>query len=152
MRNNQLLSATYSFVLPSNRLKANGYKSGVFWLTGLSGSGKSNLAYALELELHKMGINTYLLDGGNLRTRLNSDLDFTDQDRTENIRRIAELSNKEYQLGNTYKNSMSISFDIFWNIVDGLKLGIKYVYGKRWNKDGSTGKASRISTLFYYDF
>ena len=64
----------------------------------------------------------------------------------------AELSNKEYQLGDTYKNSMSISFDTFWSIVDGLKLGIEYVHGQRWNKDGSTGKASRISTLFYYDF
>ncbi|MGB5242327.1 MAG: DcaP family trimeric outer membrane transporter [Lutimonas sp.] len=64
----------------------------------------------------------------------------------------AELSNKEYQLGDTYKNSMSMSFDTFWSIVDGLKLGVEYVYGQRWNKDGSTGKASRISTLFYYDF
>jgi len=64
----------------------------------------------------------------------------------------AELSNKAYQPGDTYKNSMSMSFDTFWSIVDGLKLGIEYVYGQRWNKDGSTGKASRISTLFYYDF
>ena len=64
----------------------------------------------------------------------------------------AELSNKAYQPGDTYRNSMSMSFDTFWSIVDGLKLGVEYVYGQRWNKDGSTGKASRISTLFYYDF
>jgi len=92
MRNNQFLSTTHSLVLRSDRLKINGHKSGVFWLTGLSGSGKSHLAYALELELHKIGINAYVLDGDNIRTGLNSDLDFTDQDRTENIRRIAEVA------------------------------------------------------------
>lgn len=64
----------------------------------------------------------------------------------------AELSNKEYQPSDTFKNSMSLSFDTFWSIVDGLKLGVEYVYGQRWNKDGSSGNASRISTLFYYDF
>jgi hypothetical protein len=64
----------------------------------------------------------------------------------------ADLSNKEYQPDNTYKNSMSFSLDSFWNIVDGARLGLEYVYGQRWDKDGTTGNASRIWALFYYDF
>lgn len=64
----------------------------------------------------------------------------------------ADLSNKDYQPGNTYKNSMSFSLDSFWNIIDGARLGLEYVYGQRWDKDGTTGNASRIWALFYYDF
>jgi hypothetical protein len=64
----------------------------------------------------------------------------------------ADLSNKEYQPDNTYKNSMSFSLDSFWNIVDGARLGLEYVYGQRWDKDGTTGNASRLWALFYYDF
>jgi len=64
----------------------------ILWFTGLSASGKSTLANALEIELHKKGFKTYLLDGDNLRTGLNSDLGFSVKDREENIRRVAHLS------------------------------------------------------------
>jgi bifunctional enzyme CysN/CysC len=61
------------------------------WLTGLSGSGKSTLANALERSLYQAGKHTYVLDGDNIRHGLNKDLGFTDEDRVENIRRIAEV-------------------------------------------------------------
>lgn len=64
----------------------------VIWMCGLSGSGKSTLATALERGLHDQGNLVYVLDGDNIRTSLNSDLTFSDEDRKENIRRIAELS------------------------------------------------------------
>ncbi|AWY43352.1 sulfate adenylyltransferase subunit CysN [Pseudomonas putida] len=75
-----------------NREKLNGHKGKVIWFTGLSGSGKSTLANALEVELHAKGYRTYLLDGDNVRQGLNKDLGFTDADRVENIRRIAEVA------------------------------------------------------------
>ena len=62
------------------------------WFTGLSGSGKSTLAVQLEAQLHAHGFKTYLLDGDNIRTGLNSDLEFTEEGRIENIRRIGEVS------------------------------------------------------------
>lgn len=64
----------------------------VIWLTGLSGSGKSTIAEALEKELHKMGFLTMLLDGDNIRTGINNNLSFSAEDRIENIRRISEVS------------------------------------------------------------
>lgn len=67
-------------------------KAKVIWFTGLSGSGKSTLAIALERELYKRGILCYLLDGDNIRTGINNNLGFSEEDRTENIRRIAEVS------------------------------------------------------------
>ncbi|MGY2137210.1 sulfate adenylyltransferase subunit CysN [Pseudomonas reactans] len=70
----------------------NGHEGKVIWLTGLSGSGKSTLANALEVELHEQGYRTYVLDGDNLRQGLNKDLGFTDADRVENIRRVAEVA------------------------------------------------------------
>ena len=70
----------------------NGHQGRVLWFTGLSGSGKSTLAVALEKALHERGIRTYLLDGDNIRHGLNRDLGFTDADRVENIRRIAEVA------------------------------------------------------------
>ncbi|EXF92421.1 sulfate adenylyltransferase [Pseudomonas fluorescens HK44] len=75
-----------------NREKLNGHKGKVIWFTGLSGSGKSTLANALEVELHARGHRTYILDGDNVRQGLNKDLGFTDADRVENIRRIAEVA------------------------------------------------------------
>ena len=70
----------------------NGHKGHVLWFTGLSGSGKSTLASAVERELHNQGIKTFLLDGDNIRTGLNRDLDFSSVSRKENIRRIAHVS------------------------------------------------------------
>ncbi len=64
----------------------------IIWFTGLSGSGKSTLANALEIELHKQGKHTFLLDGDIVRQGLNADLGFSDEDRTENIRRIAHTA------------------------------------------------------------
>lgn len=63
----------------------------IVWLTGLSGSGKSTIANALESQLYSMGYHTYLLDGDNIRHGLNRDLGFDDQSRVENIRRIGEV-------------------------------------------------------------
>lgn len=75
-----------------DRERLNGHKGKVIWFTGLSGSGKSTLANALEKELHAQGKRTYILDGDNIRQGLNKDLGFTDADRVENIRRVAEVS------------------------------------------------------------
>ena len=71
----------------------------VVWLYGLSGSGKSTLAAALERRLHADGFATHLLDGDNVRTGLNRDLGFSDTDRGENIRRVAETSKLFVQAG-----------------------------------------------------
>ena len=64
----------------------------MIWFTGLSGSGKSTIAIALERELHKRGLLCRILDGDNIRSGINSNLGFTEADRVENIRRIAEVS------------------------------------------------------------
>jgi bifunctional enzyme CysN/CysC len=69
-----------------------GQKPGVVWFTGLSGSGKSTIANIVERKLHRMGRHTYMLDGDNVRHGLNRDLGFTEEDRVENIRRVAEVS------------------------------------------------------------
>lgn len=76
----------------SDRERLNGHQGRVIWFTGLSGSGKSTIANALEIELHAQGHRTYILDGDNVRQGLNKDLGFTDADRVENIRRIAEVA------------------------------------------------------------
>ncbi len=79
-------------VTRTNREKRNGHKSKVIWFVGLSGSGKSTLANALEIHLHQKGKRTYILDGDNIRSGLNNDLDFSNASRKENIRRISEVS------------------------------------------------------------
>ncbi|OEH92745.1 adenylyl-sulfate kinase [Bacillus solimangrovi] len=79
-------------LLKQDRRKLKKHHSAVIWFTGLSGSGKSTLANALEQELYKKDIHSYILDGDNVRHGLNSDLGFSDEDRKENIRRIGEVS------------------------------------------------------------
>ena len=79
-------------VTREDREGLNGHKGKVIWFTGLSGSGKSTIANALEVALHAKGRRTYILDGDNVRQGLNKDLGFTDADRVENIRRIAEVA------------------------------------------------------------
>ncbi|WP_332825260.1 sulfate adenylyltransferase subunit CysN, partial [Ramlibacter sp.] len=74
------------------RARLMGQKPCVLWFTGFSGSGKSTIANMVEKQLHAMGRHTYLLDGDNVRHGLNKDLGFTDADRVENIRRVAEVS------------------------------------------------------------
>jgi adenylylsulfate kinase len=76
----------------SLRENKNGHKSLLIWYTGLSGSGKSTLANAVEKELYHKGYNSYTLDGDNIRRGINSDLGFSQNDRLENIRRVAEIS------------------------------------------------------------
>ncbi|MDO8379804.1 adenylyl-sulfate kinase, partial [Phenylobacterium sp.] len=74
------------------RAALKGQRGRVVWLTGLSGSGKSTIANLVEKKLHANGRHTYLLDGDNVRHGLNKDLGFTDEDRVENIRRVAEVA------------------------------------------------------------
>ncbi|MEO1943665.1 MAG: adenylyl-sulfate kinase [Candidatus Thioglobus sp.] len=81
-----------STVTREHRNQQNKHKSIVLWFTGLSGSGKSTLAHAVEEKLHQIGCRTIVLDGDNVRHGLCDDLTFTDSDRTENMRRIGELS------------------------------------------------------------
>ena len=94
------MSAGSEHIYPEfERMLGRGEKEGlleqrgvVFWMYGLSGSGKSTLANALERRLHAEGVMTKLLDGDNIRSGLNRDLGFSDEDRLENIRRIAEVA------------------------------------------------------------
>ena len=76
----------------NDRRKLHGHDSLVIWFVGLSGSGKSTLANALEKRLYERGIATYILDGDNIRSGLNKDLDFSEESRRENIRRIGEVA------------------------------------------------------------
>ncbi len=83
---------SHSEITKKKRQHLNGHRSAVLWFTGLSGAGKSTVANALEQRLHHLQMRTYLLDGDNVRHGLNKDLGFGDSDRTENIRRIGEVS------------------------------------------------------------
>jgi bifunctional enzyme CysN/CysC len=76
----------------AQRITRNGHTGGVLWLTGLSGAGKSTIAMAVEQELFRRGYQTYVLDGDNVRRGLNSNLDFSPEDRAENIRRVGEVA------------------------------------------------------------
>ena len=71
----------------------------VIWLTGLSGSGKSTIANALEKKLFSLGMHSYVLDGDNVRLGLNKDLGFTREDRAENVRRVSEVAHNLYEAG-----------------------------------------------------
>ena len=79
-------------ITKENRESLHGHRSFLLWFTGLSGSGKSTLANLVEIELHKLNISTISLDGDNIRQGINKDLSFAPKDRTENIRRIAEIA------------------------------------------------------------
>jgi adenylylsulfate kinase len=78
-------------VSKTDRQENNKHLSFLIWFTGLSGSGKSTIANVVEQELYKLGVKTYTLDGDNIRKGINNDLTFAPEDRTENIRRIAEI-------------------------------------------------------------
>ncbi|OUS02401.1 adenylyl-sulfate kinase [Flavobacteriales bacterium 33_180_T64] len=80
-------------VSQNDRREKNEHNSFLLWFTGLSGSGKSTIANVVEQELFKLGVSTYTLDGDNIRKGINNDLSFSPEDRTENIRRIAETGN-----------------------------------------------------------
>ncbi len=79
-------------VTREQREQLRGHRGAVLWFTGLSGSGKSTVAGALEQALHAQGVATYLLDGDNVRHGLCRDLGFSDDDRRENIRRVGEVA------------------------------------------------------------
>ncbi|MBV8769854.1 MAG: sulfate adenylyltransferase subunit CysN [Hyphomicrobiales bacterium] len=79
-------------VTKTERIRLKGHSPALVWFTGLSGAGKSTIANALEARLNAMGVHTLLLDGDNVRGRLNKDLGFTDVDRVENIRRVGEVA------------------------------------------------------------
>lgn len=79
-------------IIREDRERLNGHQGFTMWFTGLSAAGKSTLAIATEKVLYERGCHTYILDGDNVRHGLNKDLGFSPQDRTENIRRIAEVA------------------------------------------------------------
>ncbi|MCB1866307.1 MAG: adenylyl-sulfate kinase [Chromatiales bacterium] len=82
----------HATVTRTRRERANGHRGAVVWLTGLSGAGKSTVAHALEETLFRRGCRTYVFDGDNVRHGLCSDLGFSEDDRSENIRRIGEMT------------------------------------------------------------
>lgn len=92
LRRSQNLRRQALTITRADREKLNGHAAKIIWFTGLSGSGKSTIANALAVALHERGRRTYVLDGDNIRLGLNKDLGFSDADRVENIRRIAEVS------------------------------------------------------------
>jgi len=81
----------HATVTRERREKLNGHKAVALWFTGLSGAGKSTVAHALEEHLHQLGCRTFVFDGDNVRHGLCSDLGFSADDRTENLRRIGEM-------------------------------------------------------------
>ena len=85
------ITAVESRVTLRDRIERSGHRGGVLWFTGLSGSGKSTLAIELERRLFNIGYNVFMLDGDNVRRGLSSNLGFSPEDRTENIRRIGEV-------------------------------------------------------------
>jgi len=85
------ITAVESRVTLHDRIKRSSHRGGVLWFTGLSGSGKSTLAIELERRLFNTGYNVFMLDGDNVRRGLSSNLGFSPEDRTENIRRIGEV-------------------------------------------------------------
>ena len=86
-----IVQQSYTISL-NERIEQNNHSPKVFWMTGLSGSGKSTIANALQNELFQKGYQVYVLDGDNVRGGLNKDLDFSDEGRIENIRRISEVA------------------------------------------------------------
>ncbi len=89
----------HATVTRARREAQNGHWAVVLWFTGLSGAGKSTLAHAVEERLHQMGCHTFVLDGDNVRHGLNGDLGFSEQDRQENIRRVAEVAKLMLEAG-----------------------------------------------------
>ncbi len=110
-----------------DRIKRNGHRPLLVWLTGLSGSGKSTIANELEKRLYKEGISTYILDGDNIRAGLNKDLDFSDESRVENIRRIGEVARLFVDAGSVVITAFISPFDAERKMVKEL-LGEDYYF------------------------
>ena len=98
-------------------------KAKVLWLTGLSGSGKTAIAKVLEKKLHQLGFLTQLLDGDNIRAGINNNLGFSEEDRTENIRRIAEVSK-------LFINCGVITINCFVSPTEQIRSQAKAIIGK----------------------
>lgn len=92
MENNNIYPIFDRMMTRSDKESLLGQHSLMVWFTGLSGSGKSTIAIALERELHQRGLLCRILDGDNIRSGINNNLGFSEADRVENIRRIAEVS------------------------------------------------------------
>ncbi len=86
------ITPVVSHISETKRFQLMGQKGCVIWLTGLSGSGKSTIGSLLEAHLFEAGFKVFMLDGDNLRSGLNKDLGFSEEDREENIRRVGEVS------------------------------------------------------------
>jgi bifunctional enzyme CysN/CysC len=99
LRRSANISEHHYEVTREARANQKNQKAQVIWLTGLSGSGKSTIANALEKKLFSMGVHSYVLDGDNVRLGLNKDLGFTREDRAENVRRVAEVAHTLYDAG-----------------------------------------------------
>ena len=108
---NNLKSHTYKI----NRLdfeKRNQHRGIVLWFVGLSGSGKSTIANGLQTKLFENGFNAIVLDGDNTRLGINKDLGFSDKDRNENIRRVAEISKLFVESGHIVINAFISPFEL----------------------------------------
>lgn len=104
------------------REKNLGQKAKLLWFTGLSGSGKSTVANALEEKLYERGNHTYLLDGDNLRFGLNGDLGFRIEDRAENVRRVAEV-------GKLFVDSGAITLCTFVSPTEEMRSSVRKIIG-----------------------
>lgn len=117
---NNIIPQDYT-ISKKDRSELNGHKPLVVWFTGLSGSGKSTIANLVEKELHEKGIHTYSLDGDNIRSGLNKDLGFSEEDRTENLRRIAEVAKLFLDSGcvvlSAFITPLNSDRDVIMNIV-----------------------------------
>jgi adenylylsulfate kinase len=101
-----------SIVNRKRRETMNGHRSAVIWFTGLSGSGKSTLAHAVEEELYQRGCRTFVLDGDNVRQGLCSNLGFSVEDRSENIRRVAETAKLMVEAGSIVMTAIISPFRV----------------------------------------
>ena len=111
----------YNFKIDQkSRNNLNKHNSFVIWFTGLSGSGKSTICNSLEIFLRTKKINTFTLDGDSVRNGLNKDLGFSDQDRSENIRRVAEVSKILMNAGNVVLASFISPFQKDRDVVKDL--------------------------------
>jgi len=99
MNNQSEIVWHHATVTRKRREQLNEHKSCVLWFTGLSGAGKSTLAHAVEERLHQQGCRTFVLDGDNVRHGLSSNLSFSEEDRSENIRRIGEVAKLMMEAG-----------------------------------------------------
>ncbi len=99
LRRSQNVTEHHYEITREMRAQQKGQRAKVLWLTGLSGSGKSTIANAVEKKLFSLGIHSYILDGDNLRLGLNKDLGFTKEDRAENVRRVSEVAHTMVDAG-----------------------------------------------------